>query len=167
MLLPYGQRLPPDAILCPMADERWHDAQCRLCSGRGWIQRDAAVAAFQARRRANAATRRRQPAKRPKPHRTAVPQPPTSSELLPPTPTAAPAATLSSKEVATQLEVSYRQLHIWVTKGWIPGLAPNGSGVQLRWTPEQVHTAQQIKARLAVARAIQADPTTPVRGLDS
>ena len=167
MLLPYGQRPPPDAILCPMADEPWHDAQCRLCDGRGWIQRDPAVDAFHARRRANAAARRRQPATRPKPRRTAVPQPPASTELLPPTPTAAPAATLSSKEVATQLAVSYRQLHIWVTKGWIPGLAPNGSGSQLRWTPEQVHTAQQIKARLAVARAIQADPTTPIRGLNS
>jgi DNA-binding transcriptional MerR regulator len=74
---------------------------------------------------------------------------------------------LSSREVATQLAVSYRQLHFWVTKGWIPGLVPNGSGVQLRWTAEQVQTAQQIKARLAVARAIQADPTTPIRGLDS
>jgi hypothetical protein len=63
--------------------------------------------------------------------------------------------------------VSYRQLHFWVTKGWIPGLVPNGSGSHLRWTAEQVHTAQQIKARLAVARTIQADPTTPIRGLDS
>jgi hypothetical protein len=95
------------------------------------------------------------------------PQPHTSTELLPPTPTAAPAATLSSKEVATQLAVSYRQLHIWVTKGWIPGLVPNGSGSQLRWPPEQVHTAQEVKARLAVARAIQADPTIPIRGVDS
>ena len=102
-----------------------------------------------------------------KPRHTAIPQPPASTELLPPTPTAAPAATLSSKEVAIQLGVSYRQLHIWVTKGWIPGLAPNGSGIHLRWTPEQVHNAQQIKARLAVARAIQADPTTPIRGLNS
>ena len=166
MTLPYGQQPPPDAIPCPMADEPWH-VQCRLCDGRGWIQRDAAVAAFHARRRANAAARRRQPAKRPDPRRTGVSQPPTSTEFLPPTPTAAPAATLSSKEVATQLAVSYRQLHLWVTKGWIPGLVPNGSGSQLRWTAEQVQTAQQIKARLAVARAIQADPTTPIRGLDS
>jgi hypothetical protein len=165
MTLPYGQQ-PPDAIPCPMADEPRH-SQCRLCDGRGWIQRDPAVAAFHARRRANAAARRRQPATRPDPHHTPVPQPPASTELLPPTPTAAPAATLSSKEVATQLAVSYRQLHIWVTKGWIPGLLPNGSGSQLRWTAEHVYTAQQIKARLAVARAIQADPTTPIRGLGS
>lgn len=166
MLLPYGQQPPSDAIICPMADEPWH-AQCRLCAGRGWLQRDAAVAAFQARRRANAAARRRQPARPTDPRRTAVPQPPASTELLSLTATAAPAATLSSKEVATQLAVSYRQLHIWVTKGWIPGLVPNGSGSQLRWTAEQVQTAQQIKARLAIARAIQADPTTPIRGLDS
>jgi hypothetical protein len=164
MILPYGQQPPPDAILCPMADEPRH-AQCRLCDGRGWVPRDAAVAAFQAGRRANAATRRRRRAKRREP-RTAVPQRPASTELLPPTSAAAPAATLSSKEVATQLGVSYRQLHFWVTKGWIPGLVPNGSGSQLRWTVEQVGTAQQIKARLAVARAIQADPTTPILGLD-
>jgi hypothetical protein len=166
-MLLYGQQPPPDAIPCPMADEPWHGAQCHLCDGRGWIQPDAAVAAFHARRRAIAAARRRQPAKPPKPRPTAVPQPPASTELSPPTSTAEPAATLSSKEVATQLAVSYRQLHFWVTKGWIPGLVPNGSGSQLRWTTEQVQTAQQIKARLAVARAIQADPTTPIRGLDS
>jgi hypothetical protein len=166
MILPYGQQPPPDAILCPMADEPGH-AQCRLCDGRAWIQHDHAVAAFQARRRANAATRRRQPAKRPDPRRAAALKPPASSGLLAPKPTAPPAATFSSKEVATQLAVSYRQLHIWVTKGWITGLAPNGSGSQLRWTAEQVRIAEQIKARLAVARAIQADPTTPIRGLDS
>jgi hypothetical protein len=89
MILPLCQQLPPDAILCPMADEPRH-AQCRLCDGRGWVQRDAAVAAaFQARRRANAAAKRRQPTKRPDPRRTAIPQPPASTELLPPTPTAA------------------------------------------------------------------------------
>lgn len=162
MLLPYGQQPPAGAILCPMAEESWH-VECRLCDGRGWVQHDAAVAAFHARRYANTAARRRQPTKRPKPRRTAVPQPTRQQRTLPPAPT----ATLSSKEVATQLAVSYRQLHFWVTKGWIPGLVPNGSGSQLRWTAEQVHTAQQIKARLAVARAIQADPTTPIRGLDS
>ena len=88
MILPLCQQPPPDAILCPMADEPRH-AQCRLCDGRGWVQRDAAVAAFQARRRANAAAKRRQPTKRPDPRRTAIPQPPASTELLPPTPTAA------------------------------------------------------------------------------
>jgi hypothetical protein len=36
-----------------MADEPWH-AECRVCDGRGWVQRDAAVTAFHARRRANA-----------------------------------------------------------------------------------------------------------------
>ena len=40
MIHPYGQQPPPDAILCPMADEPWH-AMCRLCDGRGWVQRDA------------------------------------------------------------------------------------------------------------------------------
>ena len=69
MILPYGQQPPPDAIHCPMADEPRH-AMCRLCDGRGWVQRDAAVAAFHARGRANAAARRRQPAKQPDPRRT-------------------------------------------------------------------------------------------------
>ena len=134
-----------------------------LCYGRGWIQRDAAVAAFHARRRANAAARRRQPAKRPEPHRTAVPQPPTSTELLPPTPTAAPAATLSSKEVATQLAVSYRQLHFWVTKGWIPGLVPNGSGSQ----PTRPHpfAAWTADARATGGRGPASAPAASLRQL--
>jgi hypothetical protein len=135
MLLPYGQQPPPDAIPCPMADEPRH-SQCRLCGGGGWVQRDAAVAAFQARR-ANAAARRRQPVKRPDPHHTPVPQPPASTERLPPTPTAAPAATLSSKEVATQLAVSYRQLHIWVTKGWFPGLVPTAAAANYGGPPSR------------------------------
>jgi hypothetical protein len=66
---------------------------------------------------------------------------------------------LSSREVGDLLNVSYRQLHLWVTRGWIPGLAPAGSGNEWRWSLVQVRAAQRVRDHLEDARVLLADPT--------
>lgn len=64
-------------------------------------------------------------------------------------------------EVCRELNVTYRQLHHWVTRGWIPGLHPQGSGGGRlwRWADEQVDAARLVRDHLDMARALIADPT--------
>jgi hypothetical protein len=122
-----------------MADEPWR-VECRLCERPRMGAARRRRRRLPARRRANVAARRRKPAKRLKPRRTAVRQPPPTANSSHRRPRQRQRRTLSSKEVATQLAVSHRQLHFWVTKGWIPGSFPMGvaasrSGPLSRSTP--------------------------------
>lgn len=70
-------------------------------------------------------------------------------------------ATFSTVEVTELLDVSYRQLHHWVTKGWIPGLVPlgGGHGREWRWTLEQIGAARVVRDHLTASRELLANPT--------
>lgn len=59
----------------------------------------------------------------------------------------------STRDVAKMLGVSYRQLNMWRTRGWIEGLdrAP-GSGTRLRWAPQHIASAA-VLARAAALKA--------------
>jgi hypothetical protein len=81
-----------------------------------------------------------------------------------PVPVSSPTTpTYSTVEAMNLLDVTYRQLHYWVTKGWIPGLSPMGSGNSpdrvWRWTLEQVGVARRIRDHLNQVRTLRADPT--------
>ncbi len=53
---------------------------------------------------------------------------------------------------------SYRQIHYWVSQGWIPGLHPTGPGHPWRWTPEHVKAARDIKGRQDAIRLLRPRP---------
>jgi hypothetical protein len=60
---------------------------------------------------------------------------------------------VSTRDAALMLGVSYRQLHYWVTCGYIPGLKPQGSGHPLRWGQEELAAARHLRdARRLVQR---------------
>lgn len=63
--------------------------------------------------------------------------------------------TYSTFEVCDEVAASYRQIHYWVQQGWIPGLRIQGRGRPLRWMPQHVEAAREIKARQDVIRFLK------------
>jgi hypothetical protein len=70
-----------------------------------------------------------------------------------------PEGHLETSAVCEELAITYRQAQYWVTRGWIPGLTPRGSGNgrQLYWSPEQVEVARRIRDHGRQLEALKAN----------
>lgn len=64
---------------------------------------------------------------------------------------------VSTKQAAALVGASPRQLVYWCSRGYVPGLAPNGSGYPLRWAPSHIAAARMVKARFDLAKMAPVD----------